>query len=774
MRPGQATNPATVTNETLQDIVVVARRIAENQQRVPVAVTAQSGEALQQQNAVRVPDIARLSPGISFAAAAATPTALAITVRGQVQTDVLATLDPSVGTYVDGFYWARAYGLNADLLDVQSAQVLRGPQGTLFGRNTTGGALLLQTNDPDFNGVSGSLSATYGRFNERIGTAILNLPLVEDKVALRGAFSVNKRDGFFTNDVNGHKLGERNSYAGRVKLLLKPTETLSLLLSGEYFRTNAITRPFQLVYASPTSPANIEAALEANPANAALLATPAGLGQLIGIGGGIFSQYIANTRATDHAGVNEDPRSFAKAQTYMATATLDTFFGSVKLIGGYRRIRADANLDLDGSPVNIVRTEGQQSLESYSGEFQVNGQVFDDRLNFTTGLFAFHEGGTDQSTSIALPVLTRISSGGILPRTIYFGDIKTNSMGLYAQGTFRLDDRFSVVGGLRYSIDDKGITSFNRTVDDDTGALLQCLIVGSQPGTCRIHRSDEFKGWSYTAGLNYQITPDMLLYIKTSKGFRSGGQNLRASGLGGTAFVPFQPEIAREHEVGFKGEFLDHRLRFNIAAFYNKVSDIQRTTVVTTVINGVTSTSAIVSNAGKARFWGGEAELAARLFSGFTLSATGAMVQPKYLKFADDSGDRRDEAFQFVTKYNFSLAADYEHELGFGRGTLHVDYAWRGRTPLNNFRTIVTPGQSAADVEGIKKALTATAGGELNARAGVSLMDDSLELAVFGRNILNRRFYNTGLLFSAPLNVGSAQRNDPVTYGVTATFRFGH
>ncbi|MET0371523.1 MAG: TonB-dependent receptor [Sphingobium sp.] len=751
----------------LGDIIVTARKVSENLQNVPVAVTVQTGDALTQQSAVRIPDIARLTPGITFSSAASTATASSITIRGQVQTDVLATLDPSVGTYVDGFYWARAYGLNADLLDIQSAQVLRGPQGTLFGRNTTGGALLLQTNDPNYNGVSGSISATYGRFNERIGTAIINVPLIEDKLAVRGAFTINQRDGFFTNLNTGKKLGERNSYTGRLKVLANPTENFSLLFSGELYRTNALTRPYQTQYVGTASRANWEAAVEANPANAALLATPAGQATLDTIGGALWTSYINSIRGTDNAAPTEDPRSYAKTQTYTMTANLDTFFGAVKFIGGYRKIDSNANIDLEGSPFNIVRTLGQQKLESYSGELQINGKAFGDFLDFASGLYVFEETGRDQSTAITLPALSALSAP--LTRAILSGDVTNRSMGMYFQGTFHLTDKLSAIGGLRYSVEDKNLVSFNRTVNAATGALVSCSIGGADPTTCRIERHATYDGISYTAGLNYQFTPEVLGYIKAGKGFRSGGQNLRASGAAGSVFVPFKPEVSREEEIGLKTELFDRRVRFNLAAFYSEVTDIQRTTLVV----GPTTTATIVGNAGKARFYGGEVELTARLFDGFTLSGNAALADAKYLKYSDDLGDKRDEAFTGVPKWTFAVAGDYETQLGLGKLNAHLDYAWQGKSALYNFRNNVT-GVALTDAitRSVAEALTRKAGGELNGRLGVTL-ENGVELAVYGRNILNRRYGNTGLLFPAPLSVASTQRNDPVTYGVTATYKFG-
>ena len=769
----------------LSDIIVTARRVAENQQTVPVAVTAFSAEALQQQNALRIPDVARLTPGFTIRASSSTATAINLQMRGQFQADVLATLDPSVGVYVDGFYWARAYGLNSDLLDVQSAQALRGPQGTLFGRNTTGGAMLLQTNDPVLGKVSGLVSGTYGRFNERGLTGVVNLPLGE-KFALRAAGTFLKRDGYGRELNSGVKLGERDSYNVRLKALGQITDTLSVILSAELFHTDGLTRPYQTAFVSPGSPANLEAVLETRglPAGLACFASAAATGACIAEGYGLYQNYINATQGTDDARLNEAPRSYAKTQTYTATATLDTSFGAVKFIGGYRKVNANANIDLEGSPYQIVRTYGQQDLESWSGELQFTGTGFGDTLDFTGGLYYFHENGIDQSSSTALPTVSRVAGGGLLLSQIYFGDVSNDSLGMYAQGTYRFNDRLSLVAGLRYSVEDKDITVGNRRVNADTGAVFDCLVAGATAPSCSAFRGAGYDGISYTAGLNFQATRDMLLYIKTSQGFRSGGQNLRAAGAANSAFIPFQPERAREHELGIKSEFFDRRLRFNLAAFLSTVDDIQRSTLVTSTVGGATTTSTIVGNAGKARFYGGEAEATVALFPGFTLAANGAHVKAKYLSYNDPTSgfDRSRERFEQVPEWTFSIAGTYERDFGDVGMLLRADYAWQDTTPLSQFNFYrdgaiyrdATTGAvlTEADALGLKRAMTQAAIGTLNLRAALRFMDDDLEIAVFGRNVLNTRFNNNSLYFAAPLSIVATQRNEPVTYGVTGTFKF--
>ena len=196
----------------LEDIVVTARRTSENLQSVPVAITAFSGSDLQQQNARSVSDIAALTPGLQVNTGTTTSAGAIYTLRGQVQQDPIANQDAAVGVYVDGLYWARAYGANADLLDVSGIQVLKGPQCTLFGRNTTGGAVLLTTNDPSFqDGLSGQVSASYGRFNYRTISGMINAPLVADKLAVRVAGQLIKRDGYIRDINNKVDLANLNS-----------------------------------------------------------------------------------------------------------------------------------------------------------------------------------------------------------------------------------------------------------------------------------------------------------------------------------------------------------------------------------------------------------------------------------------------------------------------------------------------------------------------------------------------------------------------------------
>lgn len=800
----------------LQEIIVTARKVAENMQDVPVAITAFTGESLEKQNLQQVADLARFTPGLVMRQGSSSNSALTIALRGQVQVDILATLDPSVGTYVDGVYWARAYGLNASMMDVQSVQVLKGPQGTLFGRNTTGGALLIQSNDPDLNDASGSASVGYGRFDEWNLNGVINVPLVEDSVALRLAGSRQKRDGYTTNIVNGTKLDERDRYNLRAKLLVKPSERLSLLFSGEYYNADEAAFGKQLTmfpsaytpnvsqggnptYAIASSAAlhtgfsGCVAALQGSnpPAYCNNLSTtitellqnqnvtPEAL-QIIGSGyarGAELAEYLRdNPSEVAHYW---DPFVRAKTHSFGFTGTLDTDVGEVKFIAGYRKVKSDAGVDLAANGLPTHYTYGNQSLKQHSFELQWAGKTFDNQLDFVVGAFTFGESGFDSSTTLALI--------GINPLTNHFwGGIDNSSTGIYAQGTYYLSDQFSVTGGLRWSEDRKGLESRTNNYNTATQETVCSLVTGSEtftnpartlpnginlgvgevvgPEICAVDRNDKFSAVSYTIGAEYRATDDIMLYLRHAKGYRAGGQNLRAPST--RFFIPFKPETAYSYEIGIKSELFDRRVRLNLSAYQTDVSDIQRTTLVGETVNGQTVTATILGNAGKARYRGVEADLTFAVTPELLLSASGSLTDPKYIRYSDLSGDRSQERFTGVAKEQFALAADYSKNIGDVGVNLHVDYSWIGKVPFSDYNDPMNPNNDA-----IMKATTTPATGLLGARASVSFNDGTYELSVYGRNITNNRKAASGLAVF-PLGYLGITRQEPATYGVTGTVRF--
>ncbi|MBB5706742.1 TonB-dependent receptor [Sphingopyxis panaciterrulae] len=747
-----------------------------NIQDTPIAITAFSGETLTEQGIGKVDEIATFTPGFNIRGAGNNPTALTLAMRGQIQNDNIATLEPSVGTYLDEMYIARAYGLNTELVDVESVQVLKGPQGTLFGRNTSAGAVLIQTANPRYGEISGKLSATYGRFDERTGQAVLNLGL-SDSLAVRGALWYQKRDGYKTDVNTGAKYEGRETINGRVKLGWKPTETLEILLSGEWYDTD-IDGPIRqnLFFNAPAA---------FGPAKPIVDGIAAAERDAFG-GNPNLAAYTSPS-----AVVGADPRgpfNKTKTQTYMAKFILDTSFGQVRWINGYRGVQSENIIDLDGSSVVGHFTEGKQDLKQYSTELQLTGTAFEDRLNFATGLTYFRETGFDQSRSNLFG--GKFAAGPTVPpeyvgRTSwsnFSGTLDNDSFGMYGQLNYELTDALSITGGLRYSIDDKRVITQSGDVVDNSDEFVRCT-----PSTvaipCLRERHKTFTNLSYTAGIDYDLTDNILIYAKYSKGYRSGAMQLRTVTLADS--TPSDPEIVHEQEIGIKTTFLGGRGRFNVAGYHNKVSDAQRSPVLAP--NGVSQT--VIENA-DTETWGVEADASIEVVDGFTIFASGALTDPKYTRYegkaldgvppnqAIVTVDKSDYLLVGLVKKQYSVGANYSRDFGGVGLDANIVYAWQGRMPqidipASMFTSTAPGGLGLTQAQADQLAAVAQSGslGILNARVALSFGPErNFELALWGKNLTNDQEQQYTLLLSN-IYVGTSY-NEPRSYGVTASFKF--
>jgi iron complex outermembrane recepter protein len=846
----------------LATITVTARKTDEKLQDVPVSVTVFSGEQLQAQGAARLEDLANFTPGLLLIGSPANTNSPIFAIRGQAQTDVLATLEPSVGVYLDGLYIARTPGLNGDLLDISSVQTLKGPQGTLFGKNTSAGAILFETNKPRLNETSLALSATYGRFNQIDGSAIFNIPLVTDKLAFRGAVQQRHRDGIYKDFVTGQKYNNINNYSGRAKLLWEPAPNVSIVASGEWFSYKSNGPTENILYVAPTAnPASAAAAIQSgNPgvgaaigaAFSCIVGNPPPVGTTIGCGtpflaGGVsflggaaiaglgafgvtvnpltgvgppptglgllgqptLQNFInlANTNPNS-VSLNGNPFTKTDTQTYSLSMAVDQSFGTLKLIGGYRKVTSSSRVDLDGTPFTLLHTTGTQSLDQWSIEAQLAGKVLDDKLNYAVGATYFTEAGFDGSSSENALGIGPALSGGRAPDTSgrNAGLIDNNSYGIYAQGTYHLTDSFSATGGLRYSSDNKKLQTNNGsnvllTSTPAPGCALPPpgVFPGTtiaSPGTtlannvCQFNTAASFDAISYTAGLEYKITPDVLVYVKSSRGYRSGGLNLRQNTGGlilqsttipGTLATtePFDKEVNSEQEVGIKSEFFDRRLRINIAGFYNKISNKQLSTLQ--AVPGRTTLLTVLTNADQ-RNYGVEADVAFKLSRDLTLEANGALLDAKLTKNLQPSAfgsttlfDQTIDNVAYAPKSQFSVAANYAHDFGSVKVTGRVDYAWSasyffGGQSCVTYKT--TPGCAVALPQAVIDAQTAPSAGLLGARVGVSFADDKFSVTAWGRNITNDRSRQSGLYVASFGFAGLSNRRDPASYGVTIGAKF--
>lgn len=796
---GNATASTTADNgQSLDDIVVTARRVAENLQNVPVAITAYTGEALQAQSVRTLAEVSTLTPGLNFASAQTSQGAVLIQMRGQVQQDTLATLDPSVGTYVDGVYWARAYGLNASLVDIDNFQALKGPQGTLFGRNTSGGAVLINTRDPSFtDGLSGSISGTYGRFNYQNLTAVLNAPLVNDVLAVRLVYAGNKRDGYVTRRgfdlISGiaadskTKLNNLNDYTVRGKVLFQPTENLRFTLSGEKFHSNTVDDVWHLGHFVPNGLTAQEAGLERLGAAGCF----ADALSCFGVGNQILAQTLAIGKSPYETWLTVAPENRIDTRTVNLTGTLDTSFGAVKAVGAYRKIRSlYRDTESDGTPARVLNGEGslsRQEIKQWSGEVTVTGRALADKLDFAVGAFLFDEKGFDATPSSTLTELVRLSPPvGVKKISSQGGNIGTKSWGVYGQGTYHLTDQLSLTGGLRYSSDKKSLASYNGVFLGET--LDTAIFICGYSAGCPNRRSATFNSVSYTASIEYKPSEEILVYLKTAKGFRAGGFSLRGSEIAPVSLRPFRPEVVHNYEAGLKSELFDRRLRINLSAYYSTTDDVQRN--VQFLVSGQIVTA--TQNAAKATTWGGELDASLLLPAGFRLDGTAAYAKPKYKKFIDPTGfDRSREPFPFTPSWTATLSPTWEGEASFGKIRARVDFAYQSDMALFAYGTFVAPNGTITDsTSGAPlAALTGSPGTVVqdaaafaaantdkehvlvNARIGATVADGRLDLAVWGKNLTNLRDRISALVIPA-LGSASVRLREPRTYGVTATVTF--
>jgi len=765
--------------EVTEVVVVGVTKQAALVQDVPTAITAYSGQDLEAQGVKEVREIAKFTPGFVVREGSNNPTAFVLSMRGQVQNDTIATLEPSVGVYLDEMYVARAYGLNTDLLDIKSAQVLKGPQGTLFGRNTSAGAVLLQTNDPQFDEVSGMARVTFGRFNQGAGTAVLNLGLGEN-FALRGALYYEDRGAYQRDVRTGRGYGDRRTVNGRLKAAFRPVESVTLMLSGEWFDSKIDGPAFQNRYynlgGTGFDPAAPDRALFGGDPDKVAITQP------------------SQVPGTPNRGLFND----IETETYIGKVIVDTGFGELKWINGYRKIEGANLIDLDGSSQTLGNhfTQGLQDLKQWSSELQLTGAVMNDALSYAFGLTYLRETGTDETHSSATttPVATPTW-------TAFSGDIDNDSYGAFGQLHYQVSDALGFTAGIRYSKDKKGVTTQSAILPNNGTVIAACLpnpaqVVNGVPiispadyaallaNQCRRGRSDTFNNVSYTVGVDYKATEDILVYAKQSRGYRSGAQQLRSLTLTDTA--PAQPEVVNEQEIGVKSEWLDGRVRFNVAAYHNEVKDAQRSVVL--AVGGASQT--ILENA-DIETWGGEAELNVEVAQGLNIFAGAALIDPKYTKYEGFvvaggvlvPSDKTDTNFTGVARRQLTLGASYRRDLGFARLAANVSYGWQsklyqtgGEHTIARLTLPTAQGGggigSAASAQALTDAAITRAYGVTNARVALAFgPDNNYEVAVWGRNIFDERAVNYALYLGG-LNYVGVRWNEPATYGVSATVKF--
>lgn len=562
----------------IEEITVTARRRAERLQDTPISITAFTDEELRRITSNQIDAIGRRTPNLEFNFTAANSGGSNATayIRGIGQTDFLVTVNPGVGIYLDGVYLGRATGASLDLLDVERIEVLRGPQGTLFGRNTIGGAIRVITKDPNMTELEGFAQVTAGNLSRIDGQVGVSGPLIEDKLAVRLTAASNNRNGFGDIEMQPDRdaLGDVENQVVRGAVLWEPNSRLSFALDADYSHQDQETTAYDLVEVNPAG--SVISLFNAFAAPAVGAAVTPDL-----VDGDIRDINNINLSVNDH-----------EIWGISLTAGYDAGPVQLKSISAYRNLEAEFGRDADATGVEISSTRNMVEQEQFSQELQLSGRSFENRLDWVTGLYYYHEQATDDNrvnlyrglfdalealpTSLdnlamgnfGAPQTPGVPGGPGNPVNVALDlelspivDIETNSYAAFGEFTYDLSEKFSVTGGVRYSVDliDNLISQTRRA----SGAVI---FDGLESG-------DRFGAWTGRAGLEYKPTDRSLLYFSASRGFKSGGFNGRPTQE--AQLQSFGPEFVWTYEIGAKADLWDNRLRTNLALFYSDYTDIQ-------------------------------------------------------------------------------------------------------------------------------------------------------------------------------------------------------
>ena len=699
-----------------EPIIVTARRRPEALQTVPVSVVSLSNAELEARSVTNLVGLQNFVPNLTFAASQNVGEAAGNAfIRGIGQEDFIAAAEPGVGFYIDGVYIARTSGTLIDVLDLERVEVLRGPQGTLFGKNSIGGAINIVSVKPKPE-RSARFSAVVGNVGRAELRGVLNEPLA-GTLLMRFALSAVRRAGHvrrlpppFAGEpfapVNSSKEGDNDSQAGRIQLRWLANEglTLDISLDGSRKRNNQ----------GATHIDEIDPRFGVFPTLNRLIHE----GKLPGpqITNAITPDSLFESRASGSSFIRQDIRGAS------ATLTQVLGIGTLKGIFAYRDLKSRVRTDLDGLYFNISQSEFNERQHQYTGELQLDGSV--ERLDFTAGLFGFREKARSlPKPGILLDEILYTCSCFYTPATAPLpitsdSQVSSDSYAGYAQGTYKIAKRLGVTLGGRYSRERKSINGQVLRVDAVTLEPTDLVVaIGAN--------KDRWSSFTYRAGFEFQAAADVMIYASIAKGYRSGGFNARlAVNLLNLGLTPFAPETALTYEAGFRSEWLGRRLRLNATLFHTDYRNIQLRRQ--TRVDGRITT--LIENAAEARIRGFELEVLAKPARGVALNIVYGHLDPKYLDVGGVPGITPESRFQRTPRHSFSIGADYRLPVSGGMLELHADYGFRAGEQFQ-----LTP--SPYDQAGY---------GLLGARLTFRSPGDRWSAALFGTNLTNERYRAAG------------------------------
>jgi iron complex outermembrane receptor protein len=712
----------------LDDIVVTAERRETRLQETPISITALSSDQLVAQGVRSVNDLGGRIPNLTSTTGPQGSGDANFFIRGVGQFDFIVTNDPGVGLYVDGVYLGRTVGAMLDAGDIARIEVLRGPQGTLFGRNTLGGAISVVTNQPDPSRFSAGANGTLGSRSRIDADGFVNAPLA-DTVAVRVAAYTRNQDGFARNQERDVRFGRSKRWGVRGSVLAE-FGNLSATLAADYGldKSNPAPSVLRAIVPAPFFPPDAASEIQ-NPND-------------------FYRVFSSNS-----------PEARNETWGLSLTLALDLGNATLKSITAYRDLEGFSTSDPDGTGYRLYDQETDTRQNQFSQELQIAGAS--GRLSYLVGGYFFRE-KSDQELRLCFAPITNTPTerGNACNSWNQGNDQETESWALFGQARFGLTDAFSVTLGGRYTWETKTNISdqafdfrpagagpgaiFGFGLPLNFGDRLLFPIVSNLPGKV------SFSEFTPRLGVEWKPAPDLLLFASYAKGFRSGGFNGRL--IAPQATIPtYAPDTNDAFELGFKSDLLDRTLRFNATAFYSKYRGIQQTI----------SDPAVqfrVANAGDAELYGFELELTAVPISGLRVDVGVGYSRSEFQDVPASVGPINGNKLPFNPEWNIVVGGEYAIPLGrAGTLTPRVDYALQSEVHFTAFNLPLETQRSY---------------GLLSARLGWRDSAERFSLAVYGENLTDEQYYTFGQDALAAQGVAYTYLGRPREFGIRAGFSF--
>jgi iron complex outermembrane receptor protein len=684
----------------LEEIIVTARKREESLQDAPISISAFTGDQLELRGISDIDQLQNISPNLTFIDSStfiAGSNSATVFLRGIGQADFAPTTEPGVGIYVDGVYFGRTVGSVLNTTDFERVEVLRGPQGTLFGRNTIGGAVSITSVKPHEE-FEAKAEATVGT-DDRIDAKGMVNGRIAHNLFGRLTLATYNQDGYLEHATTGQDFGDEDEIAGRAALRWLPIEDVEINVAFDYSSDRENGRAARMggvVFISPFGPDGMPGTPDDTVPNFPFINNVFNGVNGAGINGcdGTFANpagSLDNPDCTNDQYLNQiagEGPYFSNVDTYGISGTVDWSINewlAIKSITSYRRVHAHANRDNDNTPTFITsEIEDIFKQKQFTQEVQVLGNAFAGKLEWILGFFYFHEYGINPNPVTFLP--TTLISGG---------DFDNDSIAGFGQGTYHITDHLHLTAGIRYTDDTKSFFPQQVVLEDRTGGPPFIFGPGVRPLPF-VKKTIKADDWTPAVSLAYDWTEDLMTYVSYSEGFKGGGFEQRVfppivPGITCPSIEPldciptFDPETVKVYEGGFKFSGMNGRLRLNGAGFYTDYDDLQ-----ITVLTGI---APVLNNAGTATIAGFELEGQWVPVDTWFVEAAAGYTDASYdtlLPGAVTTGVQLDNELAWVPEWTLSGSLLKEFTLANDMGSLvpRIDWSYRSKTWYDAVNTL--------------------------------------------------------------------------------------